>query len=36
MNLAKIAELSYPKANVTLITDGFYTGYLLGVHHFTA
>lgn len=36
MDVAKIAELSYPKANVTLITDGFYTGYLIGVHHFTA
>lgn len=36
MDLAKIAKLPYPKANVTLITDGFYTGYLLDVHHFTA
>lgn len=36
MNLAKIADASYPKANVTLTTNGFYTGYLLGVRHFTS
>jgi len=36
MDLAKTAEVSYPKANVTLTNDGFYTGYLLGVHHFTS
>lgn len=35
MNLAKIAEGSCPEANVTLTPDGFYTGYLLDVHHFT-